>query len=410
MKLNFKILGILYALLGLAFIMAEFHRIGDFDIFLLASEALGEGKNIYTTTYVSGFHYYYSPFFAILLQPLAALPHHVAGAIWNGLSLLLLARLFHVFVKMYLSEHEKAPLIVLLSFLGCAFPLYSNFHMTQMSVLILYSLFECLYQAGHKDRPLLAGLLLGFTLSIKIIPIVLIPYLLYRGFFKAAVYTVLSVILFLALPIPFIGYESTAELTSSWFELINPVQKDHLLDNRERGFHSLTTLFTTLLTSDSYEEAFGMGRNIASLEAKTVTFIIQAARALLLLGTFWFLRTLPFRKALNTQHSLSELAYICLITPLIFPHQQAYGFLLILPAVLYLMHYLVSNWNLLRESRSFQIVFAIALLGFLVVNLELIYGEYRKWYWYFKTLTYGTLVLLAALALSRPKVSPKENL
>lgn len=408
MKLNFKLLTGLYALFGIVFIAAEYHRIGDFNIFLLASEALQEGKNIYTTTYVSGFHYYYSPFFAILMQPLAALSHNMAAALWNALSFVLLGRLLYLLFTMYFSKHPKAALIVLLGFLGCLFPIYSNFHMTQMSVLMLYSIFECLYQAQYKNRPFVGGILLGFTLSVKVIPIVLIPYLLYRCHFKTVAYAVLGVLVFLTLPVLFIGYENTVELTSSWFDLLNPTQKDHLLDNRERGFHSLTTLFTTLFTSASYEEAFGVARNVADWNAKSITLLINLARAALLLITFTFLRTFPFKKATDSSHSFSEIAYICLITPLVFPHQQAYGFFFVLPATMYLAWYFVQHWHD-RQSRYFKIVLTVCIIAVVIVNLELIYGEYRKWYWYFKTLTYGTSVLLVALALSRPKVSSKDN-
>jgi len=342
------------------------------------------------------------------MQPLAALSHNMAAALWNVLSFVLLGRLLYLLVTMYFSKHSKAALIVLLGFLGCLFPIYSNFHMTQMSVLMLYSIFECLYQAQHKGRPLVGGMLLGFTLSVKVIPIVLIPYLLYRAHFKTIAYAVLGVFVFLALPVLFIGYESTAELTLSWFDLLNPTQKDHLLDNRERGFHSLTTLFTTLLRSDSYEEAFGIARNIANWNAKSITLLINLTRAALLLLTLAFLRTAPFKKAVNAPHGFSEIAYICLVTPLIFPHQQAYGFFFVLPTTMYLAWYLVEHWSE-RASSYFKIVFVVCIIAMIIVNLELIYGEYRKWYWYFKTLTYGTLLLLVALALSRPKVSSKDN-
>ena len=403
MKLNNRTLGIAFIGFALAFLLGEFSRVGDFNIFLMASEALGEGKNIYTTTYVSGFHYYYSPLFAILITPLTWVSPYWASTLWNLFSFLLLARVFIVLWKLFFPHSRQQPLIFLLGFAGCIFPVYSNFHMTQMSVFILWAMLECLYQVQVKERHWLGGAILGLALSIKIMPIVMLPYLLFRGHFKAAVYSILTVAICVMLPVAFLGNDTSRELTASWLELINPAHKDHLLDLRERGFHSLTTLFAVLFSAESYEEKFGVARNLLSLDSQMVSVLINIVRLTLILSVLAIMRTKPFQKAQSAGHAFREVAYICLITPLIFPHQQTYGFLLILPAMLYLAYYFTMHWQLWKSETWFKITFSLALVSLLIINLELILGEFRLWYWYYKTLTYGVLMLLGVLVVCKPR-------
>ena len=89
---------------------------------------------------------------------------------------------------------------MLLLMLGPFFLVYSNLHLTQLTIVILFLCFESLNQTFHKKKPLLGGFLLGLAMCFKLTPIVFLPYLLYkqqRRSFNSAL-----VVLFTAIIIP----------------------------------------------------------------------------------------------------------------------------------------------------------------------------------------------------------------
>ena len=101
-----RISALLFVVFAIVFLIVEFNRIGDFKIFLLASEALGNNDNIYSRYYIAGFRYFYSPLFAVLIYPLTLIPDVVSGAIWNLISFMMLGRTFWLIQKMFLPDRE----------------------------------------------------------------------------------------------------------------------------------------------------------------------------------------------------------------------------------------------------------------------------------------------------------------
>jgi hypothetical protein len=368
----------------------------------MASEALGNGEDLYGRLYAEGFHYFYSPFFALLIYPLTLIPVEIAGTIWSLLSFLMLARTFILIQKLLLPDAKKKNLIYCLTFAALVFPLYSNFHMTQMSAFILYAIFESCYFVFHKKQPLAGAALLALAINIKILPVVFIFYFLYRKAFKAAGFTVLFTIVLLLLPMLFLGYDYNSELHNSWWGLIDPTNERNVLDIQERGFHGLSTFFSTLFSDQFGPNEMQHKRNILNLDITTIGWIINSARLLLIGFTLYFLRTRPFKKSIGRLHMMWEISYICLIIPLIFPHQQTYGFYLLFPAGCYLIYYFFYAKPHFKTPWKFQTLIGLACLAFVIINLEILIGAYRELFWHYKTLTYGTLLLLIVLALCPP--------
>lgn len=397
-----KMLTLLYLMFAIIFSIVEYNLTGDFKIFLLASEALSNGENIYERSYIDGFKYFYSPLFAILLTPLTYIPFEVSATLWNLFSFFLLARVFLLISKLYIPVQYKLPKIYLLTFLVSLFPIYANFHMTQMSVFMLYAIFETIYLSSKKHH-IVAALLLSFAINIKILPIVFIPYFIYRKEFKLTIYIAVFYLLYLIAPALIIGFKQNAALLSSWMNNLNPMKSQNVIDLSERGFHSITTLFSTLFTNEFNPHEYPLRRHIIVLEENTVGWIINSFRAGLILLTLYFLNSLPFRKNNNPGKSFREVSYLCLIIPLIFPHQQTYGFLFILPAAYYTIHFFYNAKNEIKKTWRHKTALILAIISFLIINLELILGLYRKLFWHYKTLTYGTLILLIVLILCKPR-------
>ena len=389
--------------LAVIFLVVEWAQVGDFRIFLLAAEAMMEGKDIYAITYLEGFHYFYSPLFALLIWPLTLLPVWLACVIWKAMSILMLMRLFAVFSKVAGTDLTTSRSVIF-SLILVASPVYSSFHNIQMSIFLMYIMFESTYQVLIKEHVIFPALLLGLAINIKIMPIVLLAYWVYRSALIPSLAALISLLLFTFLPSVFIGHAYNEALIDSWWALLNPVNQEHIFDIRERGLHGLSSLFTALFTDKVSMHEIGGRRHLTLLEDNTVIYIIQTSRALMVLGMLYFLRTWPFQKIKPSRHMLWEMSYLCAIIPLIFPHQQIYGFAFLLPASYYVVSCLLDSKDMLCSTWPKWILYSLVFFALLFINGDMLFGMIRKELWYFKVLSYGALALIFLLAALKPMV------
>lgn len=402
----------LLGLLGFILILSEAQGRGDFAIFTVASQDLFEGKNIYYIAYNEWYHYYYSVLFAVLIYPFTFLPLYLAKVIW------LLANVFFVFriwkiisswlpISILSTKNQK--LFTFLSFVFIFRFLLNNFHLAQMTIFILYLSLEGL-KFIREGKALKGAALIALGIDIKLLPLFFIAYLIYRKEWKATLYILGFILLFLVLPIPFIGTEQNMFLLTERWNLLNPTNKEHIFDTAERSFHSLTTFLTVLLVQNCGDEhALPIKRNIADISAEQLTLVITLVRLFFITLTLYFLHSKPFTKVRSNLQGLYEISYICILIPLVFPHQQHYAFFFIFPATTYLIFYtlvLFYQSNSLKNEQNFRKkkigLVSTLILVFLVTSSHLLLGQFGNHYDHFKIITYGVLILVPLLALCRP--------
>lgn len=389
--------------LAMVLIVGEYYRIGDFNIFLQASDVLAEGGNPYEVHYGGGFKYFYSPFFAVLIYPLTHLPTGLVSILWNLLGLLMLIRVFWIISNHYLKGIRfNRNLVLFLGILLAVFPLYYNFHVTQMSIFMLFGVFESVYQAERKKWPVWGSFILAATINVKLLPLVVIPYLLYRGKFRASLLVILFLGVLMALPALVLGWSLNWSLHADWLNQVNPSNAENLLDIEEPALHSISSLVSALFSDQISLNELKIPRHILVLDETTIYWISNLLRLLLIGGTLYVLRNLPFRTAKSQYSKVWELSYLCLVIPLLFPHQQVYAFALLLPASYYIVLYLHQAKPTLPKGR-FGLLMALTILAGLIINIELYLGHFREYYWHYKVLTYGALLLLALLLVCHPK-------
>lgn len=396
------------AIIALAvYVFFESQSEGDLRIYLYAACDLFDDVNIFSKTYIDGYHYFYSVLFAIALKPLTYIPMQIASVIWLVLNLYLVLRIFQL-IKNLLPLHDfTRNELMALRIGGFLFSLrfiHENLHYLQITILILYLSLQGLQLVfANKPRPFYGALLIALGINIKLLPVVLVPYLFYRGFFKAGCYVIGIYIALLYLPALFIGWEQNQILLNTWAGLINPMSSNHVLDTQERSFHGLSTLLSTLLVQNSGDTyAMPVQRNIADVSIEQLNLILNTVRALLVLFTLYFLRTKPFEPAHGLKHRFWEVSYILMLIPLIFPHQQHYGFLFICPAFIFCLHYFIRNRKELPKGKLYFMA-VMGILIYLLCNLKLILGVYNEYYEHFKILTYGALLLIILLSVAVPK-------
>lgn len=380
----------------------------DLSIYLAASRDLMDGNAIFEIKYKEWFHYYYSVLFALLMYPLVLLPSYVAAVLWMALNMFLVWRTWKIICSYLPLEGINPKLLQLISWVILLFMLRfitDNLRYGQMTIVILYLAMEGVNQVQSK-RHLLGGSLIALGINIKLLPIALIPYLLYRSKYKAAFYTVLAFLVFLILPGVFIGFDYHLTLLNDRWNLLNPTNQEHLLDVSERSFHSLTTLLATLLLDNAGNiHSMDLKRNIMNIDVQNLELAINVARAFFVVATLYFLRTAPFKSETNRVQVLYELSYILVVIPLIFPHQQQYAFYFVFPAASYLLYYFTQVFfeNEWQKPRLGYVIMGLFFIGYLLTSATFILGEFRNYYDHYKILTYGIFILIGILAFCRPK-------
>ena len=407
--LKFAYLKYALPVLLLVYILLETRQHQDFDIFLLASKDFLQGGNIFVHHYEDGFKFFYSPLFATALIPFTFLPVYVARIIWLTLNVLALVRVFKL-IKSYLNfdafgDKQK----LLFDFFSVVFSaklILDNFHNGQMTIFMLLFMLEGL-RLINSNKILWGAALIALGINFKFLPLVLLPYLFYNKQLKACVLVAAWFVLFLFLPALVCGFEFNTVLLMDWLGAINPSNPEHLIDTDETTLNGLTTLIPTLLMDNVPDpHALVYKRNILNVGVSTVIAMITIVRLLLLCFVFYFLRRKLFTPPPNKLHALWELSYVFLLIPLIFPHQQHYAFLMMMPASMYLIYGLfVSKINTLKIDWRFL---SVLILIYLLSNAHLLLGEFRQYYDHYKIITYGGLLMIVLLAFLKPDKLLKE--
>lgn len=370
---------------------------GDFDVFLEAGKKLSQGENIYRPPFIGGLQYFYSVFFALVLWPFSAYPF-LTEFCWLIFSWWCCYRSLHLLFDFYSSESWIAqyPLRILgwVAVLGFQVMFY-NIANIQMTPFLLWAILES-YRLSESKKGLWAGLLLGLAINIKIIPILILPYFLYRGFFSTLLSTVGVLFLLFWLPGLFIGFDLNKYLHQEWWLVVNPFKQQHMMET-EIGPHSVVAWLPTLLmdTNGTLEGR----RHIVDLPIGTTLFLVQCVRAGLVLLTLYFLRggfRSRFARAGNL-HRAWELAYVLMLIPLLMPHQQKYSFLFVFPMIIYLLNafYTIPATGRTRAYYGLLILFVACMLVYSPIHGKDVLGKHLfEWSQHLHLLTWSTLLLI----------------
>lgn len=378
---------------------------GDFKVFLEAGKLISQGENPYNKwLFVSKDYYclyFYSPLWALILVPFSYLPSFIPNAIWLFLNVWFLYRIWkllrHHFENLSFTNKQINWILILSLIMSLRFILY-NFEMIQMTIFLLWGILESLNLISKK-KLIWGTLLLAFVINVKIMPLVILPYLLYRKEFRSFIYCIVFSLVFLLLPTVFVGWSTNNLLLSEWWTVINPSNAEHLVEEGLAG-HSITSLIPILFSELSQE---------------SISLIGNITRLILIASTLFILKWPPFATSKNTLQRLQELSYIVLLIPLIFPHQQKYAFFLAFPAQVYLAHFIIYNYRFRKEIMSkFRWTFIIILislsLAFMTLTTDGLIGrELNNLSQYYKTITFGSIFLLIALYLCSPHYFDKST-
>ena len=268
------------------------------DTLEYARELVLEGTNAYETHRTEGTHSKYPPFFFLVTAPLALLPLGVAGAIWFLLNTSLSVACCVLAVAAFRAPGTGGrlpPIAYASPGLLAAVVIVTNLSRGQVNILILF--FVCLgLYAFRRGRDLRAGLALGIAVALKLTPLLLVVYLLYRRAWRVALGTGIALIVAWAiLPALVFGPREAVTVTKSWVGVVQTFSEKGVLGEGVAGVRhtnqSLSAAFHRFFTrspADAGRTDFYL--NVASLDYETAAWIVRALSALVLLLLAWFVR------------------------------------------------------------------------------------------------------------------------
>jgi hypothetical protein len=197
----------------------------DFSNTYKASQALHEGRNLYTpalawvATYQRGQaltdQYFYAPTYALLLTPLTLLSYQAAITVWG---VCLLAFLCVAVYALFRSAGPPASLAVVLLVAAAASlmsAVRAEYFLGQANLFMLACICTAIW-ARQAERPGLAGMLLGLALVTKPMLLLITVFLLWKREWKFALTTIAGFLVLLLAPFIWLGRDVLDNLLTLW--------------------------------------------------------------------------------------------------------------------------------------------------------------------------------------------------
>ncbi len=391
----------------LACVRAAAMGAGDFEVYFHAAQALWSGDSVYLSPFFlrhgNSLAFSYPLFWAFLWIPFSGFPLWLIDFLWLFLNLVLCSRVVdlinYFFDFQHFTRKNKNLFYFFLLLFTLRFLLY-NFDMSQVTIALVWLFLQALCWLDQK-RWAAAGGLIALGINIKIMPIVLLPYLLWRGYFRAFGWAILGSFCLFFLPLIGSNWVIFWQYQQDFWQTINPTNAEFTSQQNAEaeGLHSLSAAFFAFFYDDE-NRLWGFRRNIFSFDSKLVNFYLQIARLFLIGLTVWFLR-FPILQAARTRlWAFWEVAYLAAVVPLIFPHQQKYAFFMLLPAWGYLLYFAMN----FEKKYVFLKIFLFLIFCLTTLSTDGVVGKnLYKLAQYYKLITFGTLLTIPILMWATPK-------
>lgn len=405
----------LFAILGVYAIIVSF-REGDIDFFIETGTRFIENKDLYKEYYRNSIYFVYSPVFSFLVTPFTYFPIVLVRFLWAIATIYFIFEICKITLS-YLPQNDflssQKTKIVIIGFLFTIHFFNLNFIIGQMTVFMLYICLKAIYESD-KGNLWLSAVLLSIGMVIKVMPIIILVYFFYNRNFKTVFATIILMVVLFVLPFLIVPFDTMINQYLSWFDALfnggGGFEREY--SPSMHSFHSLALAYFTIdqnaLTTVPFD------RNLAILPLYQVKYISYGLSALLVLLTPFMLKRHPFTNSKSGFHTLYEFGYLCLITPLIFPMQQKYGFLFLFPAIIYLVYSLLAiNTNTLYSKIITKICLICVIFCFILTSLstvDAVVGHtIKNISQYYKCITLGTIIVLIPYFLLYPNFVLKTS-
>jgi alpha-1,2-mannosyltransferase len=217
-------LAVLVALAGAAFV----RNLIDFPVYYAAGQSLLGGRtDLYAPDFALGrvMDYRYPPFFLLAILPLWLLPYKVAAYLWYLCGVIEIALCVFFIRRVAAMPKDEKWLWVAVFFLVAPYFVtalhYGNAHL--LAVTLLFAAFYLVF----RQKPVVAGLLLALSISIKLTPALVLPYFALRRQWRLLASVAVLLVAINLTPALYFGFAKNNELLKNWYEHVVVGQEFH---------------------------------------------------------------------------------------------------------------------------------------------------------------------------------------
>jgi hypothetical protein len=293
----------------------------DYPLWYWAGQQVLQGGDLYPKGPGEGFAFLYPPFSAILLAVpsyLGKIPLYLGLCLLNAAAWWMTAQLSNAMTGSGRTPDpwlEALPGIVTITFV------FDMFDLGQPN-LVLLAMMLLGFHLLWRGREWLSGSVFALAAAIKVFPVAVLPYLLWRRKWASATSMIacLGIFLFLA-PAPIRGFERNVSELTTWYRGMVGSNSEHGFGQRDAQNwswvnQSIIAVTHRLVRPVNYNQIDPARpvqyMNVADLDYKTANWIVLALFAAIGLG---FIGIIPARSRMTPRSTAEEVGILfCLMT------------------------------------------------------------------------------------------------
>ena len=345
------------------------NELRDFEVYWTAAGRALRAEALYR---VDDGHYQfkYLPAFAVVTSPMSLVSLAVAKAAWYGISVSVLLALLAATLKVLPERRRPTWFIVTVMIVAMGKFYAHEVELGQVNLLFTLLIVFAILEV-RRDRPAMAAAFCVCAVIVKPYAVLFLPWVAWRGGWRAAVSASVGMVMVLAIPVGLYGIGGTVELHRAWWVTVTTSTAPNLLNPDNVSVAALTAKW------------IGIGGR-ASVAAAAISLLLLAVAAVVIVRG----------SAINHGEAL-EGALLLTLVPLLSPQGWDYVFLVATPAMALFANY---HWELPSAQRivTWVAVLAIGLAIYDVLGRQL-YRAFMNW----SLITVAFFVVIAALATLR---------
>jgi alpha-1,2-mannosyltransferase len=368
MRARFQLLGFLtLALLAaVVYTVRVRHEMIDFHTWRQSAVRALHAEPLYRTE-DAHYQFKYFPFYALMMAPFGAMDESTGKPLWFAISIGLLVALLRWSIDALPDRRRSRQLLTWVTVVLMA-KFYAHELVLGQPNLLLGALLLATLLAVQRDRQVAAGSLVGLAVFVKPYALILFPWLLVIGRWRAAAVASAVVAAGLVFPAVVYGWNGNLDLLGAWLRTVRESTAPNLLGNDNVSIAAM------------WAKWLGPGPSAATLAWLTVLAIMVLVIVVLT------------RRHRSSAPEYLECALLMLLIPLISPQGWDYVLLLATPAVVCL----VDRWGELTKGWQWALGIALAVMGLTIFDVmgRALYGRFMA----LSVVTVCALTVAAGLA------------
>jgi Glycosyltransferase family 87 len=316
----------------------------DYPLWFWAGQQVLHGKNLYPDDPHSYFDFIYPPLPAVLLAIPAwfgKIPLYVCLSVLNAVAWWMTAQLSHAMAG---SDRVPSPWLVFFSgFVTIGF-VFDMFDLGQPNLVLLALMLYGFWLLQH-ERRWMAGSLFALATAIKIFPVAVLPYLVWRRQWAAlaSMLVFLGVFLFVV-PAPVRGFQHNVAELKTWYEGMVASSSEKGFGQRDeqnwswvnQSIIAVTHRLTRPVNYNQDDPAKPVRTmNLVDISFKAANWVVLAISLAIGLG---FVAVMPARSKTTPRSNAEELGILFCLMTVASPLARQYYFMWLLFPITILMH------------------------------------------------------------------------